>query len=207
MIDVEKISLEIANSWIEHKMLTESNKDCGTLVAFDWRKENGTYYLTEINTNIDLTTVECENFKFDVFIKFLKKNNFNFVLGLRNNDFFNNPSPEWTDKLKELLKFNEIDYDEYITDKWPNPIPEFDVPDNVFILRYAYDEYCKIDKLASSSFLFTGWIENTDWREYHRQIESEEIVRVTIFCSMKENFILRGKSYKMLFIRTEDLDE
>ena len=86
MIDLENISLDISNSWVANNMLTDANR--GTFVAFDWRKEEGEYYLTEINTNIDLGIFECEYFKFDVFIKFLKENNFNFVLGLRNNDFF-----------------------------------------------------------------------------------------------------------------------
>ena len=197
MIDVEKISLDIANSWVANNMLTDANR--GTFVAFDWRKEEGEYYLTEINTNIDLGIFECEYFKFDVFIKFLKENNFNFVLGLRNNDFFNNPSEEWTDKLKESLESNEMEYDEYITDKWPSPIPDFDVPDNVFVLRYAYDEYCKVDKLASSSYSFKSWIEKSYWSGYYKKIESEEVVRVTVFCSMIENFILKGRTYKMLF--------
>ena len=205
MIDVEKISLDIANFWVSNNISTETNS--GTLVAFDWRKEDGKYYLTEINTNIDLGAIESENFKYDRFIKFLKENNFNFVLGLRNNDFFNNPSVEWTDRLKESLKSNEMEYDEYITDKWPSPIPDFDVPDNVFILRYAYDEYCKVDKLAASSYSFKNWIETSEWKEYYKKIESEEVVRVTVFGSMKENFILRGKSYRMLYTRTEELNE
>ena len=205
MIDVEKISLDIANFWVSNNISTETNS--GTLVAFDWRKEDGKYYLTEINTNIDLGAIESENFKYDRFIKFLKENNFNFVLGLRNNDFFNNPSVEWTDRLKESLKSNEMEYDEYITDKWTSPIPDFDVPDNVFILRYAYDEYCKVDKLAASSSSFKSWIEKNYWKEYYKKIESEEVVRVTVFGSMKENFILRGKSYRMLYTRTEELNE
>ena len=150
---IESVSLEIANYWTSNDFLTESNKNCGTLVAFDWRDD----YLTEINTNIDLKGLECDNFKFGIFVDFLKKNNFTFVLGLRNIEFEDNPSwsspanpsSEWTDKFKEILKSNEIDYDEYIVDNWPAPIPEFDVPDNIFILRYTYDEYSKIDKFAA----------------------------------------------------------
>ena len=107
---LESVSLDIANYWTSNDFLTESNKMCGTFVAFDWRDS----YLSEINTNIDLNKTECENFKFDIFVDFLKKNNFTFVLGLRNIEFEYNPSSEWTDKLKETLKFNEIDYDEYI---------------------------------------------------------------------------------------------
>ena len=98
--DIEEISLDIANYWTSNDFLTESNKNCGTLVAFDWRKN----YLSEINTNIDLKELECDNFKFDVFVDFLRKNNFNQVLGLKNVGFKDNPSEKWTNRLKESLK-------------------------------------------------------------------------------------------------------
>ena len=205
---IESVSLEIANYWTSNGFLTEINKNCGTLVAFDWVEEEGKYYLTEINTNIDL--VYTKNFKFDVIIEFLKKNNFDFVLGLRNIEYRNNPSVIWTNKIKEVLKFNEINYDEYITDKWPTPIPELDVPDNVFILRYAYDEYSKIDKFASIPSLFKDFMENSDidepigrdwWKKYYKDnywmkdILNKDIIRVIVLCSdigdlvLKEGFI------------------
>ena len=60
--------------------------------------------------------IEVENFKFDELVEFFKKNNFTFVLGLRNVQFKYNPSPEWTDIFKEILKSNDIDYDEYVVD-------------------------------------------------------------------------------------------
>jgi len=65
---IEKVSLDIANYWTSNDFLTESNKSCGTLVAFDWTEG----YLTEINTNITLSDLELENFKFDDFVEFLK---------------------------------------------------------------------------------------------------------------------------------------
>jgi hypothetical protein len=180
----ETKSLEIANYWTSNDFLTESNKNCGTLVAFDWRDD----YLTEINTNIDLGELESKNFKFDKLIEFLNKNNFTFVLGLRN--ITEDPNKEWTDKLKETLKSNEIDYDEYIVDQWPSPIPEFDVPDNIFILRYSYDEYSRVDQFASSQYLFEEFIKKSDWKKYYKDIESEERMRVIVLCSDVENLIL-----------------
>ena len=183
---LEEISLDIANYWTSNDFLTESNKNCGTLVAFDWRDD----YLTEINTNIDLDELECDNFKFDVFVEFLNKNNFTFVLGLRNVAFKDNPSPKWIYKLKETLKFNEIEYDEYIIDRYPSPIPEFDIPDNVFILRYSFDPDNKIDKFASNQFLFEEFIKKSDWEEFYKDVYTEVKTRVIVFCSDIENLVL-----------------
>jgi len=193
---IESVSLEIANYWTSNGFLTETNKNCGTLVAFDWIEEEGEYYLTEINTNIDLGDLEVDNFKFDIFVEFLKKNNFDFVLGLRNNEFFHNPSVIWTDKFKDILKSNEMEYDEYIVDRYPSPIPEFDVPDNIFILRYSYDEFSKIDKFASTPSLFKDFMENS-WKRYYKDtywmkdILSKDKTRVIVLCSDIEDLVLK----------------
>ena len=189
---IEDISLEISNYWTSNDFLTESNKNCGTLVAFDWVDD----YLSEINTNIDLNKTECENFKYYRFIHFLKENNFNHVLGLRNVAFEDNPSPVWTDKLKETLKSNSMDYDEYVVDKWPLRIPEFDIPDNIFILRYSFDEYSRVDQFASSQYLFEEFIEKSDWKSYYKDIVSIEKNRVIVFCNNIENLVLKDNFVK-----------
>ncbi len=181
---LESVSLEISNYWTSNDFLTESNKNCGTFVAFDWRDD----YLTEINTNIDLGELESKNFKFDKLIEFLNRNNFTFVLGLRN--IVEGPDKVCINKLKEILKSNEIDYDEYIVDQWPSPIPEFDVPDNIFILRYSYDENSKIDKFASNQLLFEEFMKKSDWEKYYKDGDSKEKMRVIVLCSDVENIIL-----------------
>jgi len=183
---LEEISLEISNYWTSNDFLTESNKSSGTFVAFDWRKN----YLSEINTNIDLEELELKNFKFDTFVDFLKDNNFNHVLGLKNVAFEDNPSLEWTDKFKEILKSNEIDYDEYMIGRYPAPIPEFDVPDNIFILRYSYDEYSRVDQFASRQYLFELFILRSEWKKYYKDVASEEKTRIIIFINDIENLIL-----------------
>ena len=190
---IEDISLEISNHWTSNDFLTETNKNCGTLVAFDVVEDN----ITEINTNIDLGELESRNFKYDDFIDFLKRNNFTFVLGLRNISCSeNNPSSEWTDKLKELLKSNGVEYDEYIIDAWPSPIPEFDVTDNIFMLRYSYDEYSKIDQMSAKNSLFEDFMKNSDWEEYYKKIEDGDRMRVIVFCSDIENLILHESYVK-----------
>jgi len=191
----ESVSLDIANYWTSNDFLTEVNGRCGTLVAFDWREE----YLTEINTNIDLSDLELDGFKFDIFVDFLKNNNFTYVLGLRN--ISEGPSEEWTDKLKESLKSNEVEYEEYIIDKYPSPVPEFDVPDNIFMLRYSYDPYNKVDALAANNFLFGEFMIKSDWEKYYKDLDvgppgSEEKTRVVVFVSDIENLILHGEFIK-----------
>jgi len=187
---IEKISLDISNYWTSNDFLTEANKNCGTLVAFDWKEG----YLAEINTNVDLSTLECENFKFDTFVNFLKKNNFTSVLGLPN--VVGGPDKVWTDKLKETLKSNEIDYDEYIVNKWPSPIPEFDVPDNIFMLRYSYDEFSKIDQLAAYQNNFETFIKESDWKNYYKDKEFEGRTRVIVLCNDVENLVLKDEFTK-----------
>ena len=169
-MNLEQISLDISDYWVSTDYLTESNKRCGALVAFDWVDEK----ISEINTSIDLSNLELNHFEFDTLTDFLNNNNFNFVLGLRSLDFVDNPSEDWTKKLKDNFQNNNIDYDEYKVGMWPTPIPEFDIEENIFILRYSYDEYSRIDKLASNKLLFDKWISKTDFSDLY--ITQEDIL-------------------------------
>jgi hypothetical protein len=186
---LESISLDIANYWTSNDFLTESNKNCGTLVAFDWREKNEEYYLTEINTNIDLGKLESKDFKFDTFVDFLNKNNFTFVLGLRN--IVEGPDKIWINKFKEVLKVNGIDYDEYIVDRYPTPIPEFDIPDNVFILRYSFDPHNQVDEMAAVNILFEDFIKKSDWEKCYKNVISKEKTRVIVLYNNIENLVLK----------------
>tara|TARA_Y100000592_G_scaffold11295_1_gene15999 strand:+ start:123 stop:701 length:579 start_codon:yes stop_codon:yes gene_type:complete len=186
-MEVSEVSLDIANYWRDNQYLTESNKNAGVIVAFDWLNDK----LIEINTNIDLADSELKHFQFDYFKDFIQKNNFNFVLGLRDGTI-SNPSDEWTEKLSNVLKSDDIDYDEYIVDVWPTPIPEFDIGQNIFVLRYAYDEYSKMDGFASNNSKFKEWIEGSEWSDYFGGTINSIYVkrRVIVLCSDVGNLIL-----------------
>ena len=184
----EDISLEISSYWVSNKYLTETNKKSGTLVAFDWEND----YLTGINTNINLGELELEGFEFDTFVNFLNNNNFNFVLGLRN-ELQDNPSKRWTDKLKGNLQSNKINYDEYMVENWPAPIPRFNVEDEVFILRYSYDEYSKIDTLASKEILFEKFLKDSNWGKYYKKQISKTKTRVIVLVNDIKNIILHNQ--------------
>ncbi len=89
-----------------------------------------------------------------------------------------------------------MDYDEYVVDKWPLRIPEFDIPDNIFILRYSFDEYSRVDQFASSQYLFEEFIEKSDWKSYYKDIVSIEKNRVIVFCNNIENLVLKDNFVK-----------
>jgi|TARA_R110000765_G_scaffold110191_2_gene201567 hypothetical protein len=211
---IEKISLDMANHWSVHKHLEETNDMSGALIAFDWKRYNDELYLSEINTNIDLGELESKNFEYDTFLDFLKEHKYTYVLGLRNVE--SGPSDEWIDKLKKSLTSNSIiDYDEYVVQQWPVPIPKLETPPNVFILRYCFDTNNKIDELAANKNSFTKYMSESRFNEYHeefvhihgigypatsKQIEFDwttldEKKRVIVLCSNVKNIILH-KEYE-----------
>ena len=66
-MEISKVSLDIANYWKKNQYLTESNKNAGVIVAFDWLNDK----LIEINTNIDLGDFEVKYFEFETFKNFI----------------------------------------------------------------------------------------------------------------------------------------
>ena len=191
---IEEISLDIANHWSVTDFLNERNDNSGVLVGFDWKIIKNEYYLSEINTNIDLGKLESEKFEYDTFSKFLKEHKYTFVLGLDNVNF--SPSDEWLDKLKKSLKSKSvIDYDKYTVQAWPSPIPKLETPHNVFILRYCFDTNNKVDELAASNELLSMYIKESEWR-HHQSYTTEywdkenKKKRVIVMCSKVKNIIL-----------------
>ena len=94
----EEITLELSNYCLANDYFTERNKNCGTLVAFDWIGD----YLSEINTNIDLGDVERINFYYDTFIEFLKNNSVVLVLTDYEYDF-----KDYIETYKEFIAFQK----------------------------------------------------------------------------------------------------
>ena len=116
------------------------------------------------------------------------------LLGLRN-ELQDNPNKRWTDKLKENLQSNKINYDEYMVENWPAPIPRFNFGDEVFILRYSYDEYSKIDTLASKEILFKKFLKDSNWSKYYKKENSKTKERVIVLVNDIKNILLH-KQYE-----------
>jgi hypothetical protein len=172
------ISLEIANHLI--KEITKTNKNCGTLVGFDWVDDN----LCDMNTNLLLSDNEISSIDFDVISSFFNENNFDRVLGIRTDfDNMTNPSEKWTKMLVDSLDKKNISYDEYLIRDWPFIIPKFDVSENVFILRYGFNENNKIDYLSKYENEFSNFMENSRWKKFYKKNNDGYNKRITILCS------------------------
>ena len=134
-----------------------------------------------------------------------------FVNYLYDNSLSNDPLL----KISDWLGGSKTDYafDRTNTIQGPlrekniSPIPEFDVPDDVFILRYSYDVNSKIDQLAAWPSLFIDFIKNSDWEKYYDEFVMEMVqnlpesmveknVRVIVLCSDIENLVLKDKFVK-----------
>ena len=214
---IEAISLEIAKYWGTDKFLSSEssggrgrewgeNKNCGTFVAFDWREDEGEYYLTEINTNIDLSDIEVEYFDFEKFLIFLNTNSFTNILGIRVKG--SAVSKNWHSMFLKALESNEnlgwkeyypkIEYDEYVLEHWTSPLPPFGISDDTFILRFSYDAHNGIDLMASTHGYFETFIRNSEWNEHYKVNPPflkmngfvTEKKRVIVFCSTVETLLL-----------------
>ena len=172
------ISLEIANHLISE--ITEANKNCGTLVGFDWVDDN----LCDMNTNLILSNYEISSIDFDMLSSFFNENNFDRVLGIRTDfDNMTNPSEKWTKMLVDSLDKKNISYDEYLIRDWPFIIPKFDVSKNVFIFRYGFNENNKIDYLSKYKNEFSNFMENSRWGKFYKKVNTDYKKRIIVLCS------------------------
>ena len=194
----EEISIQICDEWISRGFFKETNKNCSPLVAFDWIEDEHKSYLVDFNTNIDLKDNIVDTFLFNNFIDFLLTNNYKNVLGLRNTGYLSNPSKKWTSKLKDSLENNNIEYDEFLVNRWPEPMPKFEVDFELFMLRYSFDEYSPIDKFASSNQMFENFISRTNYSENFKSNQNTDLsdyqkYRVIVLINNCGNIILHNQ--------------
>jgi|TARA_B100000287_G_scaffold36358_1_gene33466 hypothetical protein len=174
-------TLEISRHLSEN-IQNEVNNQCGVIVGFDWKQK----FLSEINTNVDLKDSAIDEFNFKALRDFLNKYNFTYVVGLKNISY-DNPSDKWISKLKDELV--DVVYDEFTIGEWPTPIPEFDISENVFLLRYSFDPNNKLDELASNNFLFKEFMLDSKWKNVYGNVECDN-KRIISLCNSYEPIIL-----------------
>jgi hypothetical protein len=126
----------------------------GVIVGYDWVPHSGSLKLLEFNTNIHVTQAKT----LDPAIEWFKEKNYNtIVLVVRNDSGMEIPNSSVVNEFTASLQNNGLTASIYTQEAWPSPVPEFDVPDNVFILRFGFDSASPIDYLASDKREFRNF--------------------------------------------------
>ncbi len=109
----------------------------------------------KINVNTSLTSPIL-----DSIISFLKTNTYqNIIMSARSNkEPHSNELPTKTQKkyLKDSLKEKNIRF--FYQEPWPEPVPNFNK--NNLVIRFGYDEGCKLDKMSLTKIKNTSNLEN-----------------------------------------------
>ena len=159
--EIESITIDVIKKLTSESI--EKDSKGGVLACLDWTKTEDGYEILDINTNIDHGMLELKQFYFDKFVGILKDKKIEHLLVLRNINHMPLPSDVWINKLKDFLSTENIEYSEYIVDSYPSPIPEFDVPENVYILRLSYDPLSKFDYHAAQHEIFIDFLEKNNF--------------------------------------------
>ena len=129
--------------------------NCGVIAGYDWVPSSGSLKLIEFNTNIQ--TPPEPNF-LDNAVTWWKANNYDtIVLVTRNEEGNVMPPLNIVGDITASLASEGFTSSIYVQDPYPTPVPDFDVPDNVFILRFGFDSASPIDYLASDKREFRNF--------------------------------------------------
>ena len=142
-----------------------NKKNHGVIVAYDFIPSNRELKLMEMNTNVAIYKEYIPYFNFSSFCEFCQKNRYKKVVGVINKDWYSRsftakttPSRDFIGLLEDYLSGVGVTFELFTAPKWPKPIPEIDIDDNTFVLRFSFDSESKIDKLASDKSLFINHI-------------------------------------------------
>ena len=104
----------------------------GVICSYDWVPSSGSLKLIEFNTNAQ-TPVET-NF-LDNAVTWWKANNYDTIVLVTRNEIGNVLPPlDIVGDITASLASEGFTSSIYVQDPYPTPVPDFDVPDNVFLL-------------------------------------------------------------------------
>ena len=115
--EIEPITIDVIKKLTRESM--KKNNIGGVLACLDWTATEDGYEILDLNTNIDHGMLELKHFYFDKFVEILKDKKIEHLLVLRNIDNMPLPSDIWINKLKDFLLTENIDYSEYVVDRYP----------------------------------------------------------------------------------------
>jgi len=129
--------------------------NCGVIAGYDWVPSSGSLKLIEFNTNIQ--TPPEPNF-LDNAVTWWKANNYDTIVLVTRNEVGNVMPPlSIVGDITSSLASEGFTSSIYVQDPYPTPVPDFDVTDNVFILRFGFDSASPIDYLASDKREFRNF--------------------------------------------------
>jgi len=127
----------------------------GVIVGYDWVPSSGSLKLLELNTNIQ--TPPETNF-LDSAVTWWKANNYDTIV-LVTRDESNSVIPDLVTvgDITASLMSEGFTSSIYVQDPFPIPVPDFDVPNTTFVLRFGFDSASPIDYLASDKREFRNF--------------------------------------------------
>jgi hypothetical protein len=129
--------------------------NCGVIAGYDWVPSSGSLKLIEFNTNIQ--TPPEPNF-LDSAVTWWKANNYDtIVLVTRNEEENVQPPLGIVGDITASLASSGLTSSIYVQDEYPAVVPDFDVPNTTFVLRFGFDSASPIDYLASDKREFRNF--------------------------------------------------
>jgi len=127
----------------------------GVIAGYDWVPSSGSLKLLELNTNIQ--TPPEPNF-LDSAVTWWKANNYDtIVLVTRNEEGIVMPPLNLVGDITASLQSDGLTSSIYVQDEYPAAVPNFDVPNTTFVLRFGFDSASPIDYLASDKREFRNF--------------------------------------------------
>ena len=134
---------------------TGKGNNHGVIAGYDWVPSSGSLKLLELNTNIQ--TPPETNF-LDSAVTWWKANNYDtIVLVTRNEEGTVIPSLNLVGDITASLDIDGFTSSIYVQPSYPTPVPDFDVPNTTFVLRFGFDSASPIDYLASDKREFRNF--------------------------------------------------
>ena len=130
------------------------SNNCGVIAGYDWIPSSGSLKLIEFNTNIQ--TPPETNF-LDSAVTWWKANNYDTIVLVTRNETGNvQPPLNIVGDITASLASESISSSIYVQDEYPAVVPDFDVPNTTFVLRFGFDSASPIDYLASDKREFSS---------------------------------------------------
>ena len=127
----------------------------GVIAGYDWVPSSGSLKLIEFNINIQ--TPPETNF-LDSAVTWWKANNYDtIVLVTRNEEGNVIPPLNIVGDITASLQSSGLTSSIYVQDEYPAAVPDFDVPNTTFVLRFGFDSASPIDYLASDKREFRNF--------------------------------------------------